>query len=59
MERIFNACSFFCVINYILSTQMIDKELEKNLYIIVSLFLFFLEREFVIDIMFLFISFCF
>jgi len=43
----------------ILSAQIMDRELEKNLYILVSLFLFFLEREIVVDIMFLLMSLCF
>ena len=51
--------SKFSFVGYFLSAQMIDRELERNLYVLISLFLFFLEREFVIDIMFLFMSFCF
>ncbi len=43
----------------ILPSKMIDAELEKNLYILFSLFLFFLEREIIVDMMFLFMGLCF
>ena len=37
---------------------MIDKELQTNLYILISLALFFIEREILVDIIFMLISFC-
>jgi|11BtaG_2_1085332.scaffolds.fasta_scaffold02239_2 hypothetical protein len=51
--------SKFSFVGYFLSAQMIDRELERNLYVLISLFLFFLEREIIVDIMFLFIALCF
>lgn len=42
-----------------LSAQIMDADFEKSLYIIASLSLFFLERDVIIDAMFLLMSLCF
>jgi hypothetical protein len=42
----------------ILPKQIMDADFERSLYIIVSLSLFFLERDIIVDAMFSIISLC-